>query len=225
MTITSPVTFGAGGDEPYAGALQRNDMVELILTKLADDESRSMMMDVARWNSRADEIDLTLLRSATGPLLDVGCGPGRMVQAAMAVGLEALGLDISPAAISIARAAGLPVVQGSVFDSIRGEGTWQTVLLVDGNVGIGGDVRALLRRCAELVAPEGEIVIELHADRGMDSVYSAQLVGTDGGVSESFPWAQIGLDPMVDLAAELGLDLGQAWELGGRTFCRLVTTR
>ena len=224
MTITSPVTFGAGGDEPYAEALRRNDMVELILTKHADDESRSMMMDVARWNSRADEIDLTLLRSATGPLLDVGCGPGRMVQAAMAVGLEALGLDISPAAISIARAAGLPVIEGSVFDSVPRAGSWQTVLLVDGNIGIGGDVHALLRRCAELVAPEGEIVVELHADRDMNSVYSGQLVGTDGGVSESFPWAQIGLNPMVDVADDLGLIFRQAWELGGRTFCRLVTS-
>jgi len=225
MTITSPTTFGAGGDEPYAGALRRNDMVELILTKQANDESRSMMMDVARWNSRADEIDLTLLRSATGPLLDVGCGPGRMVQAAIAVGLEALGLDISPAAIGIARSAGLPVLEGSVFDAVPGAGTWQTVLLVDGNVGIGGDVRNLLRRCAELVAPEGEIVVELHADRDMDSVYSGQLVGTDGGVSESFPWAQIGVNAMVEVADELGLRFRQAWELGGRTFCRLSTTK
>ena len=225
MTITSPTTFGAGGDEPYAGALRRNDMVELILTKQANDESRSMMMDVARWNSRADDIDLTLLRSATGPLLDVGCGPGRMVQAAMAVGLEALGLDISPAAIGVARAAGLPVLEGSVFDAVPGAGTWQTVLLVDGNVGIGGDVRSLLRRCAELVAPEGEIVVELHADRDMDSVYSGQLVGTDGGVSESFPWAQIGINAMADVADELGLRFRQAWELGGRTFCRLSTTK
>lgn len=225
MTITSPTTFGAGGDEPYAEALRRNDMVELILTKQANDESRSMMMDVARWNARADEVDLTLLRSATGPLLDVGCGPGRMVQAAMGVGLEALGLDISPAAITIARAAGLPVLEGSVFDAVPGAGTWQTVLLVDGNIGIGGDVRSLLRRCAELVAPEGEIVVELHADRDMDSVYSGQLVGTDGGVSESFPWAQIGINPMVGVAADLGLRFRQAWELGGRTFCRLSTAK
>ena len=117
------------------------------------------------------------------------------------------------------------MLEGSVFDAVPNQGTWQTVLLVDGNIGIGGDVHSLLHRCAELVAPEGEIVVELHADRDMNSVYSGQLVGTDGGVSESFPWAQIGLDPMVDHAAELGLDLGQAWELGGRTFCRLVTTR
>lgn len=227
MTIIDSrrATFGAGGAEPYADALRRNDLVELILITHSDERPRSMMMDVARWNAQADDVDLTLLRSATGPLLDVGCGPGRMVQAAQDVGLEVLGVDVSPTAIAIAREAGLPVIEGSIFEPMPGEGAWQTVLLVDGNIGIGGDVHALLQRCVELIAPGGEIVVELHADRNMDSVYTGRLVGADGGESESFPWAQIGINAMVDVASELGLRVRQAWELSGRTFCRLATTK
>jgi SAM-dependent methyltransferase len=226
MTITSSAaTFGAGGAEPYAEALRRNDSVELVLVRQAGLGASSTMMDVARWNSEADDVDLTLLRSATGPLLDIGCGPGRMVRAALDIGLDVLGIDVSPTAVAIARESGLPVAECSVFEPVNGAGTWQTVLLVDGNVGIGGDVRALLQRCMELAAPEGEIVVELHADRDMDSVYSGRLVGADGGASETFPWAQIGINAMVDVAGDLGLRLRQAWELGGRTFCRLATTK
>lgn len=227
MTLISAqrATFGAGGDEPYAHALRRNDHVELVLLPTGADVARSTMMDVARWNAPADLADLTLLRAATGPLLDIGCGPGRMVRAAQQVGLEVLGIDVSPTAVAIAREAGLPVMQGSVFDDVPRAGAWQTVLLVDGNIGIDGDITALLRRCMNLVAAGGDIVVELHSDRDLHDVYSAHLVGTDGGRSESFPWAQIGINPMVDLAHELGLRCRQAWELSGRTFCRLVTTK
>jgi len=221
----SVATFGSGGAEPYAEALRRNDSVELILERTTGSDASSLMMDVARWNSEADHVDLTLLRSATGPLLDIGCGPGRMVQAALDVGLEVLGIDVSPTAIAIARESGLPVELCSVFEPVQGEGAWQTVLLVDGNIGIGGDVPALLQRCMELVALDGEIVVELHADRDMNSIYTGRLVGADGGQSESFPWAQIGLNAMVEVADELDLRVRQAWELGGRTFCRLARTR
>ena len=225
MTLTdhSRATFGAGGAEPYADALLRNDSVELVLVRNSGLDTSRTTMDVARWNSEADRVDLTLLRSATGPLLDIGCGPGRMVQAALDVGLDVLGIDVSPTAIAIARQSGLPVEECSVFEPVQGEGEWQTVLLVDGNIGIGGDVRALLRRCIDLVAAAGEIVVELHADRDMDSIFTGRLVGADGGESESFPWAQIGINAMVDVSGELGLRMRQAWELNGRTFCRLAT--
>lgn len=223
--MTLAATFGAGRDEPYAGALRRNDRVELVLRPRGTDVPQTTMMDVARWNADADLADLTLLRAATGPLLDIGCGPGRMVRAARQVGLEVLGVDVSATAVAIAREAGLPVIQGSIFDRVPREGHWQTVLLVDGNVGIGGDVRALLRRCMQLVADGGDIVIELHDDRDMHDSYTAHLVGTDGGLSEIFPWAQIGINPMVDLSIELGLCFRQAWESSGRTFCRLATAK
>jgi SAM-dependent methyltransferase len=224
MTLTAPpqFTFGSGGAEPYASALRENDAVTLLLEDdLRGDASKSVM-DVARWNADADDADLTLLRSVTGPVLDIGCGPGRMVRAAMDLGLVVLGVDVSPTAIEIATEAGLPVLEGSVFDTMPSEGQWQTALLVDGNIGIGGDVRAMLRRCRQLLTPTGEIVVELHSDPTRDNTYTGRLVDARGGESGFFPWAEIGLDAMVGIAAELGLDLVQSWELDGRTFCRLA---
>jgi SAM-dependent methyltransferase len=219
VTGTTAATFGAGGAEPYARALLRGDTVQLVPS---DRDTRETTMDVARWNADADLIDLTLLGAVTGPTLDVGCGPGRMVRAALDLGMEVLGVDVSPTAISIAERAGLPVLERSVFDALPREGEWQTVLLVDGNVGIGGDVPALLARCAELLTTGGEIVVELSSDRDRDLTYTGTLVDSSGARSATFPWAEVGLTRLIAIAPGLGLDVRQSWELGERNFCRLA---
>ena len=94
------------------------------------------------------------------PVLDVGCGPGRIVAALAAEGRIALGVDPSPAAIAEA-ARRAPRAAPSVFDPLPGERRWGTVLLLDGNVGIGGDPVALLARAAWLLRPGGVVVAEV----------------------------------------------------------------
>jgi len=215
-------TFGAGGSEPYARALRTGDSHTLFLQE-ADSGLRSSM-DFARWNAEADFVDFTLLSDVTGPVLDIGCGPGRMVRAAMDLGMEALGIDVSPVAVQLARELGLNVIERSIFEPLPDEGNWQTALLVDGNIGIGGDVAALITRCRRLLAPAGELVIETHPDADRDYHYTGTLVDEHGGESESFPWAEIGFGPLVELAASRGLRLRQRWELDGRTFCRFDRT-
>ncbi len=218
-------TFGTGGAEPYARALRARDAGVLYLEELRDDESlSSSSMDFARWRGAADRVDVALLGSVRGPVLDVGCGPARMVRAAVAMGLEVLGLDVSPTAVELGRAAGLPMHEGSVFDPLPAEGSWHTVLLVDGNVGIGGDVTRLLARCGELMSPQGELVVELHVDPARDHRYTGRLVDIHGAYSESFPWAEVGLSAVTRRATDAGLGLRQAWSAGGRSFCRLTKT-
>jgi hypothetical protein len=145
-----------------------------------------------------------------------------MVRAAMDLGLVVLGVDVSATAIQIATEAGLTVLERSVFDALPAEGQWQTALLVDGNIGIGGDVRAMLQRCRELLSPTGEIVVEVHDDPDLDNTYVGQLVDARGGESAFFPWAEIGLNPLTRIAEDLGLALVQSWTIDGRTFCRLA---
>ncbi|PRY67306.1 methyltransferase family protein [Glaciihabitans tibetensis] len=217
--------FGAGGSEPYARALRRSEQSPLVLRESQHGTLTSRItMDVDRWHADADATDLALLGAVTGPVLDIGCGPGRMVRGAAALGLDVLGIDVSPAAIEVARASGLTVVEASVFEEVPNAGRWHTALLVDGNIGIGGDVIALLERCRELITPSGEIVVELHVDPTTDREYIASLVDSDGGASELFPWAEVGLDRIAHLAPQLRLALRHAWVSEGRSFCRLVAT-
>jgi SAM-dependent methyltransferase len=215
-------TFGSGGEEPYARALRRDDQMLYLRDARSDSLAPSYAMDVSRWSDDADETDVSLLASATGAVLDIGCGPGRMVKAAMGLGLAALGIDVSPTAVEIAREAGLMVLHRSVFERLPREGAWGTALLVDGNIGIGGDPTTMMRRCAELIADDGSIVVEVHSDPQRDLSYDGTVVDMHGYQSDEFPWAEIGRAALERRAYPLGLELEESWETDGRSFCRFV---
>lgn len=92
-------------------------------------------------------------RALRGTVLDVGCGPGRLVAELAARGRPALGIDVSEAAVAHTARLGGQALRRSVFEPLPGEGRWDTALLLDGNVGIGGDPAALLHRMAQLLTP------------------------------------------------------------------------
>ena len=99
------------------------------------------------WNRPADDHEHEVLARCVGPTLDVGCGPGRLTAALAERGQVALGIDVVGDAVGQTLQRGGSALRRSVFDPVPGEGRWRTVLLADGNVGIGGDPVALLRGC------------------------------------------------------------------------------
>jgi len=224
-----PATFGSGGAEPYARALRHEGLLQLVRVTGGAGRPASPpasgdtddAFDVARWSADADAADLTTLDDETGPVLDIGCGPARMVRAAVDRGLTVLGLDVSPTAVAMAREAGLPVAGGSVFDPLPREGQWNLALLLDGNVGIGGDPTALLTRCAEILTTTGSIVVETAPEASLDDSYEAHVVDDQGHASATFPWAEVGREALHLHAGRSGLRVAQTWSVDGRTFCRL----
>lgn len=52
--------------------------------------------------------------AATGPVADLGCGPGQHAEALRAAGLEVLGVDLSTAMLGLAARRGVPVAQGDL---------------------------------------------------------------------------------------------------------------
>jgi SAM-dependent methyltransferase len=235
MTADPQPTFGSGGAEPYARALRREGRLQLVRSPAdaagrdtADTDSTDGpdsadvdAFDVARWSRGADAADLSTILDADS-VLDIGCGPARMVRAAVDRGLGALGVDVSVTAVAMAVDAGLPVVAGSVFDALPGEGTWDVALLLDGNIGIGGDPTALVARASSVVAPSGSVVVETATDAAVDVAYDAQVVDEQGRASATFPWAEVGREALGRHAAAAGLRVSQTWSVGRRTFCRLV---
>ena len=174
-----------------------------------------------RWCSPADETDRSLLAHATGTILDVGCGPGRLVGELARQGRHALGLDISPAALRLARRAGGTVIRRSVFDPLHGEGMWGTVLLADGNIGIGGRPVALLERCRQLLAPTGTVLVEVERP-GTGRRDTRIRLERGAEASEWFGWAHVGVDAVDELAAAAGLRVAETWHERNRWFAALA---
>jgi SAM-dependent methyltransferase len=209
--------FGAGDRAPYDHALR--DPGRTLYLHDADGGADPARLAVERFLAPADAEDVAVLADARGPIIDIGCGPGRFVHAAIMAGHLTLGIDISPTAVHIAQEQGLPVLCRSVFQDLPGEGTWGTALLIDGNIGIGGDPTALLMRCAQLVrGDQGRVLIETHPDRDRDRVFDGMLVDDLQRESLPFPWAEVGAEALRRYAAAAGLVLHREWTTQRRSF-------
>ncbi len=181
-------------------------------------EVRHLAVD--RWHADASAVDRAALDDLRGPTLDVGCGPGRLVQLLAERGVAALGVDTSPAALRAARHRGASVLERSVFDPLPAEGRWADVLLLDGNIGIGGDPARLLARIADLLEPGGRAVVEVEPP-GADLHREAVRLLHEGRRSAWFPWAWVGADAVDEVAARAGLTSDGAVALADRWFARL----
>jgi SAM-dependent methyltransferase len=179
-----------------------------------------VVLPVGRWQNRPDGADELLLSACSGPTLDIGCGPGRLVEALASRGVIALGVDISPVAVRLTNARGAPAVCRDVFDRLPGEGRWRHVLLADGNIGIGGNPVALLRRVSQLLRPGGTALVEVDAPgrglrRNQVRLSSADKQG------DWFDWAWVGSDELGGAAKSAGLRTRWLAECDGRHFAEL----
>ncbi|MET4093816.1 class I SAM-dependent methyltransferase [Arthrobacter sp. UYCu712] len=222
-TVVAPAAhFGQGHREPYAKALADGSGTLTLRPDSSDHEADAVDFDVRSWCEDASPLERSLLQSLQGPVLDVGCGPGRLLAAAQRMGLPALGIDTSAEAVRRARGRGARVLEQSVFAPLPQPGLWQSIILLDGNVGIGGGITSLLRRCSQLITPHGTLLVEVEADEDMDTVYSAVLEDGDGNQSESFRWARTGSAGLVSRARRSGWTVTAIQRLNGRVFCRLT---
>lgn len=169
------------------------------------DECRGLL-PVDAWLREADQVDQEVLALCQGPTVDIGCGPGRMAQALARRGRAVLGIDVVPEAVAISLRRGVSALLRDVFGPIPGEGRWETALLADGNIGIGGDPVALLERTRDLVMPGGRVVVEV-APPGTGVVTRHISIETEIGRSDVFPWTLVGSDAIEAVALAAGLRL------------------
>jgi SAM-dependent methyltransferase len=165
--------------------------------------------------------DKSILDRCEGPTLDIGSGPGRLTVALAERGIPALGIDITPYAVGLARSSGALVMLRDVFDRVPGTGRWGTVLLADGNIGIGGDPAALLRRVGELLAPNGRALVELDPPGKPLRREQVRLCHA-GSASAWFPWAYVGADHITEVAVDAGLGEAETWSVDNRWFASIA---
>ncbi|GHJ16883.1 methyltransferase domain-containing protein [Micromonospora sp. AKA38] len=178
-------------------------------------------LPVERWHGPAEAATATVVARCHGPALDLGCGPGRLTAALTRAGLAALGVDVCPRAVASTRARGAVAVRADLFDPLPAEGRWRHVVLLDGNIGIGGDPARLLRRCRELLHPDGTVLVELDppgsgAWQGRAHVVSGRRRGP------SFGWARLDTRAVHGPATATGLSVRDLRSAGGRWFAELA---
>ena len=191
--------------------------------RLRTAEDRFVELPVERWLGPATDDEQAVLASVEGPVLDVGCGPGRHVAALLGRGVAALGIDVDDVPLGLARARGLPVLRRSLFEAVPRAGEWATVLLLDGSIGIDGDPLRVLCRAGQVLAPDGRVVVEVAPSRVASRTTSVR-VEVDGMAGSWFPWAVLSATDLPDVAAETGFEVVHQTEAEGgrRWFVRLA---
>jgi SAM-dependent methyltransferase len=201
--------------ELYGTALDQGQLY----VRTEDGTCRDLPLE--QWLGRLQVADTEVLDRAQGPVLDVGCGPGRHVLALARRGVLALGVDVTPAAVRYARSRGARVLLGSVFAPVPGAGHWQTALLLDGNIGIGGRPVALLRRISALLGPNGLVLCELDPPGSPTRSELIALEDRTGRRSAWFPWARVSTDAVEAVARRSGLRADATWQRDGRWFAEV----
>ncbi|RAG87510.1 SAM-dependent methyltransferase [Streptacidiphilus pinicola] len=222
--VTAPVLGWGRADDLFAAAI-RTGRGPLWFRR--EDGRGRIPLHVERWCAAPDRADLTLLDRAAGrglPTLDIGCGPGRLVTALQRRGLPALGVDVTRAAVTRTIGLGGSALCRSVFDRLPGEGRWGTGLLADGNLGIGGDPAALLRRVAELLAWDGRLLVEVEPAE-VDERLTVRLEDGRGRLGPAFPWARLGASAATRVAETCGFTAVGDWRSDGRVFLELAVQR
>ncbi|GII63955.1 methyltransferase type 12 [Sphaerisporangium krabiense] len=164
--------------------------------------------------------DEALLSRCASPTLDIGSGPGRLTAALARRGVRALGIDVTPHAVALTRMLGGRALVRDVFGDLPGAGRWATALLADGNIGIGGDPGALLRRVRQLVRPGGVVLADVEPPEVASRV---DLVRLRRGelTGPWFSWATVSASDVSRLARAGGFPESDCWSSHGRWFARM----
>ncbi|WP_406349175.1 methyltransferase domain-containing protein [Streptomyces sp. NBC_00144] len=203
--------------EPYRDALLTGQG-PLFLRR---DDGWVLPLEVERWCAAPDSADVTVLARCRGPVLDIGCGPGRLVVALAALGTTSLGLDVSQEAVDRTVREGGAALCRSVFDPLPDEGSWGTALLMDGNIGIGGAPENLLNRVSELIGPNGTLIVETAAQDIDERVEVRFCNGRGARGAAAFPWARAGTRALLAYAEATGWTAEDQWRAAGRNFLQL----
>jgi len=212
-------TFSEGQAPRMLGEFYEQALTGTAVAQIEHADGQLSPLPVQHW-LHATPGDESMLDRCDVPTLDVGSGPGRLTVALAERGVPALAIDVTPQAVLLARSSGALALKRDVFGYLPGSGRWSTVLLADGNIGIGGDPVTLLRRTADLLQPAGSVVTEVGPPGSRSRREQVRLRTADGS-GPWFPWAWIGVHELGRLAAAADLVVAESWADSGRYFGRL----
>ncbi|MHA2423620.1 MAG: class I SAM-dependent methyltransferase [Candidatus Thorarchaeota archaeon] len=103
---------------------------------IMEDDGTFYVADISEW----DHAEKLAIREVEGPVLDIGCGAGRVGLYLQRIGISYTGIDISPLAIKASKQNGLVDVHVmSAADIHLDRDDFQTIIMFGNNFGIMGD--------------------------------------------------------------------------------------
>lgn len=114
--------------------------------------------DEAGWEPEERQL-LNLV--SRGPVLDLGAGAGRSALHLQHRGLDVTAVESSPGAAEVCRQRGVLDVRAEDLNDPPTDRPWATVLLLCGNLGLGGSWdanRQLLTRLAQISSPDALLI-------------------------------------------------------------------
>ncbi|GHF46897.1 methyltransferase [Streptomyces mashuensis] len=139
--------------------------------------------------------------AGAGPVADLGCGPGHLTAHLRDLGLDAFGVDLSPAMIDLAREA-YPDLRFDVGDmtalplpdgSLSGILAWYSFIHATPD-----DVPSYVAECARLLAPGGHLLLGFFAPETGHPV-----TPFDHKVTTAYRWP---VDDLAAMATTVGLE-------------------
>lgn len=173
-------------------------------------------LPVARWLGSADAVDRQVLAGVCGPVLDLGCGPGRHLGLLARRGIPALGVDRSSVALDLAARHGQDLLRVDVLAWEPPLAAFKTALLLDGNIGMGGRPESVLTTVRHALASDGVAIVELGDDA--DPSTSVARLGYGTAISRPFAWSSVGGRRLSAAAERCGLRVLACEQLERRTF-------
>lgn len=222
--MTALIPAGQLFDEALAAAARGAPSV--VQAWAADGSSSSLALQ--SWCEDADAVDRSALERFSaglpraGTVLDIGCGPGRHAAQLNAIGFCVLGVDVSTVAVQLTRARGLPGLCLDALGPLPAVGGWDGLLLLDGNIGIGGHPRRLLRQTCRMLTPTGRVLIELDPGPVTDSRWLQLHDGRQR--SGPFRWGRLSAAHLHTLIHRDGMTVIDQWSAGSRHFAVLTKT-
>jgi len=165
MTCADMQILSGNEPDPFGVALRQAFAGHSAAVTIRSDDGLVNQMDMAYYLAGAEAFHPTeavALSSAHGRVLDIGCGGGRHALHLCGRGLPVSGLDVSPGALWVAGQRGLSRrVWASVSPPPFASGIFDTLLLLGGNLGIGGTMSGsceVLRSLRHLVRSDGRLL-------------------------------------------------------------------
>lgn len=158
------------GDEHVARTRAAYDTVAADYARLIPDTRAEHALDLAMIDA--------FVAAADGPVLDAGCGAGRITRHLADRGVEVRGVDLSPGMVAQARAAhpGLDFGAASLLDLPFADNTFAGVLLWYSVIHLPDD--AFGRACAEalrVLRPGGVVLVGSQAGEGEVDLHETYL--------------------------------------------------